>query len=441
MKLISDRRSGAGYGDVTVAHMKASAAALTELAQLVTADIRSPDARPLHVRMSHFEHGGVLSLQLFGFPILPATGQSVKIPVPPGMKERPLAAGLRPPEEAFAQAPMIYAVVANHPVSVQIEHTLASLATLVARQEFISAGKDINVGEIDRLAAAVDMQAATAVTDTLRTLGWRAAAQAVSVRSAAAGVPLAVTYSPVLMDAAALALRAPILRRVYNEMPAIRSAIDKVAATLSQGLITVGGGSEQIGAYVRDYLDAGSTRTYLAHLARDAFVCGNGYLSFGAMPDEDIRLLRPEQATVLEADTVCVSDGNAEVIHRPVMHVTGAEQYDSRYGLSVLEPFVNLQSHRELMLLTIEFAEAYEQPSVPEPARAKAVENVPLACRALESIDNQVAAMLGNPRTLPAEPSTDLYFPGYELMAPAAAGLTLVSGEPPADPGKGGPGQ
>ena len=84
MKLISDRSPGAGYGSVTAEHVKASAAALTELARLVTADSGARDARPLHVRLSHFEHGGVLSLQLFGFPLLPATGQSVTVPVPPG---------------------------------------------------------------------------------------------------------------------------------------------------------------------------------------------------------------------------------------------------------------------------------------------------------------------------------------------------------------------
>src|SRR5260370_36494979 len=140
MKLISDPSPGAGYGSVTAEHVKASAAALTELARLVTADSGARDARPLHVRLSHFEHGGVLSLQLFGFPVLPATGQSVTVPVPPGMEERPPAAGLRPPEEASAQAPTIYAVVANHPVPVQIEHALAWLASLVARQEVISAG-------------------------------------------------------------------------------------------------------------------------------------------------------------------------------------------------------------------------------------------------------------------------------------------------------------
>lgn len=441
MKLISDRRPGAGYGSVTAGHVKASAAALTELARLVTADPGARDTRPLHVRLSHFEHGGVLSLQLFGFPVLPATGQSVTVPMPPGMEERPPAAGLRPPEEASAQAPMIYAVVANHPVPVQIEHTLAWLASLVARQEFRSAGKDIDVAGIDRLAAAVDTQAATSVTDMLRTQGWRAAAQALSVRAVAARVPLAMTYSPVLMDPAALALRAPILRRVYNEMSAVRSAIDKVAATLSQGLITVGGSSEQIGAYVRDHLDVGSTRTYLAHLARDAFVCGNGYLSFGPMPDEDIRLLRSEQVTVLEADTVRVSEGNADATYRPVLHETGAEQCGSPYGLSVLEPFVNLQTRRELMLQTIEFAEAYGQPSVPEPVKTRALENVPLARRALESIDNEVAAMLGGLRTFQAEPPADLYFPGHELMSPAAAGLAFVTGESPAAPGVGGRGQ
>jgi hypothetical protein len=196
MKLISDRRSGAGYSDVNAAHMKASAAALTELAGLVTIDSHSRDARTLHVRLAHFEHGGVLSVQLFGFPILPATGQTVEIPVPPGIPERPPAAGLRPPEDASAEAPIIYAVVANHPVSVQIEHTLAWLATLVARQELIWTGKTGNAGEIDRLATKVDTRATTAVTDTLRIQGWRAAAQAVSARSTAARLPLVVTYSP-----------------------------------------------------------------------------------------------------------------------------------------------------------------------------------------------------------------------------------------------------
>jgi hypothetical protein len=50
------------------------------------------------------------------------------------------------------------------------------LATLVARQQLISARKDLNVPEIDRVAAEVDTRATTAVTDTLRSQGWRGSA-------------------------------------------------------------------------------------------------------------------------------------------------------------------------------------------------------------------------------------------------------------------------
>ncbi len=235
------------------------------------------------------------------------------------------------------------------------------------------------------------------------------------------------------MDAADLALRAPILRRVYNEMPEIRSAIDKVTTMLSQGLMTVGGGSERVAAFVRDLLDVGSTRTYLAHVARDAFVCGNGYLSFGTVPDEDIRLLPPERVTILDSETVRVTDGGTDVIHKPVIHMTGAEQQGSPYGLSVLEPFVHLQNEREAFQETLEIAEVWSQIPAPETARAWARGNVPLARRRLKDIDSKITATLGGPTYLEVQPPADLYFPGHELMAPAAAGLSLLARESPGD--------
>ena len=344
------------------------------------------------------------------------------------MAAKPPATGLRPPEATSTEDPLIYAVIANHSVPVQIEHTLATLAMLVARQELISGGS-LNVPEIDRLAAEVDTQATTAVRDTLRSQGWRAATQAISARSAAAGLPLVVTYSPILMDASDLALRASVLRHVYNEMREVRRAIDKVATMMSQGWMAVGSGSERVAAFARDMLDVGSTRTYLAHLARDAFVCGNGYLSFGTAPDEDIRLLPPDQVTILDSETVRVTDGGTEVIHRHIMHVTGAEQQGSPYGLSVLEPFVSLQNERETFLESLEIAEAWNQIPAPEAARAWALGNVPLARRRLKDIDDRITATLGGPTHLEVEPPADLYFPGYELMTPAAAGLALVTRE------------
>ena len=344
------------------------------------------------------------------------------------MAARPPAAGLRSPEEATAEDPLIYAVVANHSVPAQVEHTLATLAMLVARQELISGG-GLEVSQIDRQAAEADTRATAAVRDTLRSQGWLAAARAIGARSAAAGLPLAVTYAPVLMDAGALALRAPILRHVYNEMPEVRRAVDKVATMLSQGLTTVGGGSERVASFARDLLDVGSTRTYLAHLARDAFVCGNGYLSFGAVSDEDIRLLQPEKVTILGPRTVRVTDSGTESVHRPVMHMTGAEQQGSPYGLSVLEPFVHLQNERETFQESLEIAEAWTQIPAPEDARAWALGNVPLARRRLKDIDDKITATLGGSTHLGSSPRPVCTFPGHELMSPAAARLSLVTRE------------
>ncbi len=225
-----------------------------------------------------------------------------------------------------------------------------------------------------------------------------------------------------------LAMRAPILRRVYNEMPEVRLAVDKAATLLSQGLTAVGTGSEQVASFARDLLDVGSTRTDLAHLARDAFVCGNGYLTFGEVPDEDIRLLRPEQVTILGPTTVLVADGGTRAVHRHVMHMTGGEQLNSPYGLSILEPFVNLQLDREIHQLSLDIAEAWAYGPVPEVARVRAQENVPLARRRLEHIGRQVTQTLGGTAHLRTEPPADLYFPGHELMAPAAGGLAMADG-------------
>lgn len=429
MKFVSDVGPDAGYGAVTATHMAASAVALAELARLASVGPGQPGSRVLHVRLSHFEHGAALSLQLFGFFMLPAISEPVIAPAAPGLPPKPPAAGLLPPDKATADQPLIYAVTANHPVPVQVEHALATLAILVARQELTSGGT-LQVPQIDVQADEADTRATAAVRDTLRSQGWRAAARAIGARSAAAGLPLAVTYAPVLMEASALALRAPILRRVYNEMPEVRRAVDKAATVLSQGLTTFGGGSEQVASFARDILDVGSTRTYLAHLARDAFVCGNGYLSFGAVADEDVRLLQPEQVTILGPHAVRVADGSTQAVHRPVMHMTGGGQQDSFYGLSILEPFVGLQLDRELFQETIDIADAWTRGPAPKEAREQVQQNVPLARSRLEYVAKRITETLGGTAHLRAEPPADLYFPGHELMSPAAARLSLADNGP-----------
>lgn len=177
-------------------------------------------------------------------------------------------------------------------------------------------------------------------------------------RSQAAGRPLTVHYDPVLFDAGALRVRAPVLRRVYNEMPQVQREIDKVATLLSRTLMLVGAGSQRASAVARQALDVGEHRTFLAHVVRDAFVCGNGYLSFGAVPGDDMHLLRPELTTLVAEDVAVVVHGDREVRHEPVMHVRGAEQVGSTYGVSVLEPFVQLLHEKELYQVTITRQEA-----------------------------------------------------------------------------------
>lgn len=80
---------------------------------------------------------------------------------------------------------------------------------------------------------------------------------------------------------------------------------------------------------------------------------------------------------------------------------------------------------------SLEIAEAWDQIPVPEFASTWAHRNVPLARRKLKDIGDKIAATLGASGNLQVQPPADLYFPGYEFMTPAAAGLALVSHEPP----------
>ena len=134
MKFVSDAAPDAGYGAVTASHMRGSASTLTELARLASSAPRPPGSRVLHVRLAHFEHGAALSLQLFVFSVLPAVSEPVSSMLP-GLPPRPPAAGLLPPDKATEQQPLTFAVTVNHPVRVQVEHVLATLAKLAARQE------------------------------------------------------------------------------------------------------------------------------------------------------------------------------------------------------------------------------------------------------------------------------------------------------------------
>lgn len=426
------RASGIDYATAPPAHVAASASALTTLAREVTADRRRPVTKPLYMQLSHYEHGAFLSTLLYGFNVPKSTGELIPSHPGPYITPGPPSAGLRSPSATRPEDPHIYAIVANHPVSVQLEAALSAIATLIARQELTNSGA-VEVSEIDRISRETDQGAINDLTNILRSDGWQHAARALGARARAAGFDLIVSYKSELLEREELNRRTPILRHVYNANPTARGAVDKLATVLSQSMNIIGSGSQAVANFARTILDVASVRTYVAHLARDAFVCGNGYLSIGSVPDEDIRLLPPESTTLVNNTAAIVEAGGIRTLHHNVLHVRGSEQLDSLYGVSALEPFVMLQVNRETMQQTIDFAHSWDRPDVPEKLRAAVQRNLPMALRTMEALDAQAEQLVGGPRTLNVDVPPNLYFPGSERMVPAAEGVALSEPGPPTD--------
>jgi len=431
VKLLSEGAAGSLYLHATDAHVAASVAALQLVADRVTARDARSHAEVVHIRLAHMDHGAFLTTRLFGTSVLPFTGTTLPA-LDLGLFSRPPAALLRDPYAATPQEPFTYVLVANQPVAVQVETALTTLAGLLARREVTDRARQGDASSVDAAAAIADEQAHRTVQDAIRSRGWQAAADALRERAIVAGRPLAVRYDRRVLDPEAVRRRVPVLRYVYNAMPEARTAIDKVATVLSQTMHVMGGGTHEIGAYGRTLIDVGALRTYTAHLARDAFVCGNGYLSFGTAPDEDLRLLRPERTWMVGEDRAVTDETGKEVEHFPVLHLTGARQVDGSSGLSVLEPYVLLLLKRqsaEPTLLMERYVAEQAAPSAEVLARSRA--SAELGRRILAQVEEAARTLLGGPSVLPVDVPVDLYFPNHADMAPATQAITLDPGPGP----------
>lgn len=424
----------AGYAEATGSHISASMRALAEVASLVSTQ-STEDAYGQHVRLSLFDHGSCLNQLLFGFAVRLSLGRTVT-PPPAPLLPPPQAEHLVQGPAATAEIPLLYAVVANHPVEVQIQHTISFLARLVARRTMTQAVASGSLPQIDSVGSQVDAEADREVTDLLRAEGWKSAAIAVRVRAEASGRPLVVRSGGALMTPDQIRLQIPIVRRVYNESAQARHAIDILATLMSQGMMMVGGGSAEIAGFVRDQLDLGLNRTYLAHLVRDAYVCGNGYLAYGPVPDEDMRLLLPEAVTIREDGSFEEATPTGLVVHSPehVMHVKGATQAHSQYGVSLLEPLVSVQAHREIAEGILARAAAWDNDAVPEESRKHALEMRPLGERIAAMAERDTEAILGPTlatNSLRIQVPDPLYFRGFEELRPAARGIAISEPLPP----------
>ncbi len=99
---------------------------------------------------------------------------------------------------------------------------------------------------------------------------------------------------------------------------------------------------------------------------------------------------------------------------------------DGPYGVSVLEPFVQIEIQREVMTQVRDIGDAWDRPEVPEQARQQAKAQIPLAQRQLAELDERTVALLGGARTIDVTPQPGLYFRGMELRAIHLSRLRFV---------------
>jgi hypothetical protein len=196
-------------------------------------------------------------------------------------------------------------------------------------------------------------------------------------------------------------------------------------------MTTVGGGSAEVARFAQDHLDLGLSRSYLAHLARDALVCGNGYLSYGSVPDEDTRLLLPENVTISTDGSYVERTSDGDVTHRRVIHIKGATQPESPYGLGILEPLIVFQVQKEQALHWIDRAHIWQAEGVPAEHVKWALNLVPLANRTLATVDDRTREILGPvyaKNALKVRVPDDLYLKGAEVIGPAARAISMAVG-------------
>lgn len=398
---------------VSRAHLETSATALSDLASIVTTPGDCDPDRTLRVRLGHLDHGGFLTHLLHGFAMTEVS--------PDGL----IAGG-------DGTSEVLYAVILNQTLEVQLRTALASVSTYLARQDVLRhvRASDQDATNLDQVVAEMDAHAALSLDDALRVKDWRAAAADIRERAVAADFSLRVRFSSPLLDADEVRRRVPVMRHVYNEVSVVRDTIDRVAAALSVGL-TVGGDGvpEAALAAVRDILDVGEVRRYSAHLARDAFVCGNGFLEFRP-PPASLRVLRPETVEVRGETQFSVTDpatGTSGTIDGHILHLKGMHQTHGLVGVSVLEPFV-------MILAQLEVAEEALSEGVPmvmrhgtDEAKEWAARTEAFASRIRRANEIRMSELLGSGPGGLAQAPPHLYFADHVEMEPATPRLRFTA--------------
>jgi hypothetical protein len=316
-----------------------------------------------------------------------------------------------------------YAFVANHALEVQREAAVLFLHDLVTRQDALQSFRSddtADVGDIDQVAAAADARAKQEFRDAIRG-GWASATRTIARTALAANLPLKVRYeTDVLPTREDVVRRIPRLRDAYNTIEIAREAVDKTVSL-------VGGRDPRLSAVgltqadedkIQRLLSAMNLRLWISQTIRDAQVCGNGYAVTHELPDPGLHSLRPEDVEIVDKETfLLVRNGTREPIEGHVLHIPGIEQFDSPYGISILEPVLAELQTRKVFEDARRFAERIiEQHGADSPHGLRVRNTMPLAERALAASDERLLRLLRYPRDWVKDARDGLYFPGQERM-------------------------
>lgn len=396
-----DPRQVGFQNDPSAEHIESSASAIRAIADQATMD-GSLDARPLRVCFCHTRLAPRLPFNLYGFHLV-------------GIDETG-----RVRDSLDDDYEIRYALVVNQPVSLQTEVAVRFLFDLVGRQGPIAdvAADRTAFADLPSLVASADAAAAETSWDSLR-FSLTHAVSTLQSRAKAAGYRLVLRYEvDPLPTRASVEERLPALRKLYNDQPDVRDAVDRTVTAFAAHRSEIRGGPESVRAMVQQQTSLLGVRQFLNQTLRDADVCGNGFLEFRFVGlDPSLRCLRPEAVEVLgeESFILHAEDGPIEVKNH-VLHLRGLEQIESQYGISPWEPLLYVIQRNEIVEHVRQFAAEARRRGLRE-AQEEALEGLERVIASVEAqVKNSLDALLWFPRRGLPEPSGSLYFSGQEQM-------------------------
>lgn len=313
-----------------------------------------------------------------------------------------------------------FAVVVNHPTEAQVEVALGFLFELIERGTVVEKAKSSgDLTRIDLEAEAGDGRADAEFRDRMR-FGWQEAAKRVAQLAGEAGHRLRIRYQrDVFASREEIVMRTPVLRRAYNELDSVRRAIDNTVSLVGGGHphVRLPGAPAQARELVQAHLAIFGLRQFQNQTTRDAEVCGNGYALLSGSADIAPRCLRPENVVITSKGVYEEVVGGHRKPLEHVLHLRGLEQIDSRYGMSVLEPYLFAVHEVNIFRESKRLEEVVrKRDDIPEEVKLQAPQMIALAERRLAAIEERLTRLLGFTRDSLPQAKTDLYFPGQEDM-------------------------